>query len=412
MRCHLLGIPHTIVNADYSHCAFTMKTRTLAWMLHDLGYHVIFYGNADSQVQATEYVRLMERDEFDMLTAQWRTNDGTQLIGGWANTNSPVYRQFNFYLRAELMDRLAPGDVICLPFGSAHTAAYEGLPLVESNVVGLIETGIGYPNPCTLTRVYESEAWRHWIMGNEHREGMTYDTPRLEWVVPNAYDPLDWPDASLGTSVERSTVVYLGRLVENKGLDIVPRLARARSDLTFVLCGQGDPGPWMTERNIVYRHPLTGQARASYLSRARVAISPSRYVEPFCGAAVEAMLCGTPVLTSDFGAFTETVIEGVTGYRCRSLDNWLDGLDAVTNLHRLTVRLSALNRFSIHTVKHLYARVFSELAYVLDGHSRQFDGNLAAVLDRQRTGSETSGQSPDSRQLPSMERSTVQPMGN
>ncbi len=37
------------------------------------------------------------------------------------------------------------------------------------------------------------------------------------------------------------------------------------------------------------------------------------------GAGVEAMLCGTPLLGSNYGAFQETIIHGVTGFRCNTL---------------------------------------------------------------------------------------------
>lgn len=382
MRLHLMGIPHTVATVEYSHCAFTQKTRTLSRMLTDLGHHVIYYGVAGADLDATEIISLMERDEFEMLVRLWRESNGANLIGEWANTGSPVYKQFNFYLRAELMDRLIPGDAICLPFGAAHETAYEGLPIVESKEVGLIETGIGYPNPCTYVRVYESEAWRHWIMGHEHREGMGWESPRMEWVVPNAFDPRDWMDESLDLPVERSTVVYLGRLVENKGLDIIPQLARVRSDLTFHLCGQGDPGPWMTGPNIVYHPQMSGYDRAIYLSRARCAVFPSRYVEPFCGAAVEAMLCGTPVLSSDYGAFTETNINGLTGYRCRSLSTWLRGLDQVTDLSRLGVRESAIMRYTTPVVKEQYARVFDEFAESLTEHRTEALGGVYDIALR------------------------------
>jgi glycosyltransferase involved in cell wall biosynthesis len=37
------------------------------------------------------------------------------------------------------------------------------------------------------------------------------------------------------------------------------------------------------------------------------------------------MMCGTPVLTSDWGVFSETIQHGVTGFRCRTFDHFLYG---------------------------------------------------------------------------------------
>jgi glycosyltransferase involved in cell wall biosynthesis len=46
---------------------------------------------------------------------------------------------------------------------------------------------------------------------------------------------------------------------------------------------------------------------------------PRCYIEPFGGSGVEVLLCGTPLIAVDYGAFTETIIDGVNGFRCHTL---------------------------------------------------------------------------------------------
>jgi len=358
MRLHCLQIPHTLPTRAFSHCAFTQKARLFPGMLRAQGFHTIAYGNGDGhEVDADEWVPIFDEDEY---RAHRGDVDHTALIGTEADARSALYQQFNYGLRYELSERLQPGDVICLPFGGAHESAVHGLDLIQSRDVALIETGIGYDEPVSLFRVYESQAWRHWILGREGREGATWNSPRLEWVVPNYYDPADWPFVDPLPSPP--TVVYLGRLQPVKGLDLITAIAPLMPDLTFEICGQGDPAPFLTSENIRYRPPIAGPQRAAFLGNARAALFPSRFIEPFCGAAVEAMLCGTPVVTSDFGAFTETVAHGETGFRCRTVDQFVIALRDAEWLDRGTVAHYARTRYTIPKVGPQYRRVFDELA--------------------------------------------------
>ena len=47
---------------------------------------------------------------------------------------------------------------------------------------------------------------------------------------------------------------------------------------------------------------------------------------------VEGYLSGTPAITTDWGAFPETVQQGVTGFRCRS---FRDIVNAINNIDQI-----------------------------------------------------------------------------
>jgi glycosyltransferase involved in cell wall biosynthesis len=213
-----------------------------------------------------------------------------------------------------------------------------------------VETGIGYPTLMPNSfRIFESYAWMHYHQGKEGRNGRNY-----EWVVPNYYDLKDW-DVSTEPG---EYLAFLGRITELKGLDTIRALAD-HSPWPIVLHGQGDPERWK-HPNIEYRGPLSGRARSDFLRGARAMLAPSVFTEPFCGMAAEAMLCGTPVISVDYGAMTETVQDGM-GFRCHTLAEWLDAIDVVGSLDRASIAARARSRYSLEACGVRYSRIFQQL---------------------------------------------------
>lgn len=347
---HLPAVPHTITSEAYSHCAFTGKVLRFPAMMATLGadrYHIIHYGVGGSATMANEHVVLMEPDE----QARLRGHDGsdaTKFVGDDADRNSPLYKEFNRRLRKAMMDRYSARDIILLPFGWAHEEAVRGLaPLVES--------GIGYPDlvPSAEFKVFESYAWMHWHQGKANRQGRNY-----EWVVPNYFDPSEWTGPF---GVNQNRVVFLGRIGQQKGVHTVVELARLRPDLDFVICGQGDPREFLSPEipNLKYEPPIHGPARAAYMGTARAVLMPTLFTEPFGGVAVEAQLCGTPAITTAYGAFTETVEDEVTGFRCHTLGDFLAALDRAPTLDRSYIQRRAAHLYGYERCAQMYDRAFT-----------------------------------------------------
>lgn len=352
MRLHLLSIPHTVTDASFSHCAFTQKVRKFARMMVPLGWEVLHYGVEGADSGATADVILMGQDEHQRLLGHRYHEDASAFVGADATDGSPLYKQWNLYAREELRARVVAGDCILLPFGHAHAAAVRGLPALSAGA-SAVESGIGYFDTFLPWRIYESEAVRHAAMAKEGRAGVHATSGRLEFVVPNSYDVDEWPAGTGGDAV-----VFLGRMTEGKGLGLIYELARLRPDIPFRIAGQGDAAPFgPVPPNVELVGPLTHE-RAAYLGHARAIIAPSHYVEPFCGVVVEAALCGTPAITSAFGAFTETVAHGRTGFRCQTVAEYLAALDAVLGLDRRVVRARARRLYGLRSVGKAYDAAF------------------------------------------------------
>ena len=327
IRLHILGIPHTITRDEFSHCAFTGKVQRFSPMMRSRNFEVYHYGVETSQSGADVDVNLLTKEEWNDLRIEsykklhpeltykeviHKLDDPSSFIGDLANWNTCLYEEFNRRLHEALKKnyRDIKTDIVCIPFGPAHDEALAGL-----NVVA-VETGIGYNNAYQNYRIYESFAKKHYDMCRGQTELSNY------WfVAPNYYNSIEFP---LHLNPDRKKIGLLGRLGAGKGCHIIVEIAKKFPDVDFILCGQGDPTPYTTAiSNVIYKPPIHGEERGDYLGSLTALLCPSNFIEPFCGVNVEAQLCGTPVISHDYGAFTETIELYKTGILCHTLaDFW------------------------------------------------------------------------------------------
>jgi len=345
---HLIGIFHTISAISYSHCAFTGKVLRFPKMLQMYDYPVIEYSNGTSESTANEKVQILSAAELHEMTGP---RAAEKFHGELATVGTPWHAEFDRRLLLELKKRVQPRDIICHPFGHAHTSVVDEF---KNNVH--VETGIGYPTtmPATI-KIFESYAWRHYHCGKDNRQGSHY-----EYVIPNYFDLDDWvPNEKPG-----EYLAFLGRIDACKGLDTIYEIAKY-ADKKILLCGQGDYTKW-AHPNIEYMGPIFGKQRSVFLRNALCSLMPTNFIEPFGGSGVEGLLCGTPLIATDYGAFTETVQPGVNGFRCKSLQDWLEAIDNVGNLDRTKIAADARAKYSLEACGALYDKAFQQISTLYD----------------------------------------------
>ena len=74
---------------------------------------------------------------------------------------------------------------------------------------------------------------------------------------------------------------------------------------------------------------VTHDEKVELLGRACAMVFPIRWPEPFGLVMTEAMACGTPVITTNWGAAPEIVDDGVTGFRRDCEDDLVDAVGHV-----------------------------------------------------------------------------------
>ena len=395
IRLHILGIPHTITRNDFSHCAFTGKVLRFAPMMRSRGFEVYHYGVEGSESGADKDVQLLTVDEWQKLRvdsyiklkpevtkedAEKKLADPTQFVGDLGNWSTPLYEEFSNRLYPALLEhyRSSKTDIVCIPFGRTHDRALDKIP----NLV-IVESGIGYPNSYRGYRIFESYAKMHSQLGSDKSWGKNY------WFVcPNYFDSREWP---LSLTPHVDTVGFLGRIYDGKGCNIIPEIAKRMPTVRFILCGQGDPSKYLTSPNIHYKPPIHGEERAKYLGSLQAILAPTGFVEPFCGVVVEAQLCGTPAITVEYGAQTETVEPFKTGMMCHTLQDFCLGVQMAVDgkFDRAYIRERAVRLYDMMNVARRYEYAFRSILDVHNGKGGWYSPvSHIEVLNEQSTRSE------------------------
>jgi len=374
VRLHILGIPYSITKQDYSHCAYTGKIQRFSPMMRSRGYEVYHYGVEGSESGADKNIDILTKEEWDNLKflsfkelnpeftdtqIQQKINDITLYIGTLNDNRLILYREFNKRAKKYLKEnyRSTSTDIVCLPFGIGHYYAIDGENFVS------VESGIGYDTQFCNYRIFESYAFMHRTQGiQKNMDGHNY------WfVIPNYYDTIQWP---LSLTPKKNTIGFFGRINNGKGLQIIVDIAKRFPEVYFIICGQGDPVPFMVNTtNIFYKPPIHGIERGNYLGSLTALIAPTLWIEPFCGVAVEAQLCGTPVLTVDYGAQTETVEPFKTGFHCHTLADFCYGVQMALDgkFDRQYIRNRAVEKYDMYNLAKKYDYAFKNILDIHNG---------------------------------------------
>lgn len=344
MRIHLLSVPNTQVVKDaYPLDGFCLRTWLFADLCMRLGHQVILYGVETTDAPCTMFVKVMSEDQRLALVG----GPKTQYQYVRFDANEPVFQSFNGDVANHLRSLKQPGDVIATIAGSAATPIAEAHPDLT-----FLEYSVGYSGVAMHAhRVYQSAAWQHTVYGFTGMQGgRTCDGVIPPWFPLNEFPYTARPDPY---------VVYCGRIIPTKGLAIACEAA-ALAKMKLVVMGHGDVSQVTHGAEFLGTVP-DHHTRNQILSHATACLMPTQYIEPFGNVSAEAQLCGTPMITTDYGAFVESVEQGKTGYRCNTLGEFVQAIGIADALDRSYIRKRATALYTTDAAMVSYTNYFRRL---------------------------------------------------
>ena len=353
MRFHIVALPHTQVTKEFAGCAFTEKVRRFCMMMNDLGHEVYLYAGETVEAPVTELITCVNEDQRAAAVATVPHYTQYPFSGGlWWNFNTKAIEG--------IRERIQPQDFICLIGGSAQKDIADAFPNHLS-----VEFGVGYGGVFAKYRVFESYAWMHSIYAG-WKNPTTADGQFYDAVIPGYLEPEMFP---LGDG-QGDYYLFIGRLIDRKGYRIAQEVCQ-RLGKRLILAGPGEQsgyGEFVGSVGPIERAKLMGGAIATF--------APTLYVEPFGNVVIESQACGTPTITTDWGAFTENNPDGVSGFRCRTLAEFMQAAEGVKYLDRAKIRNRAISLYNLDTIGLQYEAYFKRLLTLWgDGWYEMGDAN-------------------------------------
>jgi glycosyltransferase involved in cell wall biosynthesis len=166
-------------------------------------------------------------------------------------------------------------------------------------------------------------------------------------------------------------LVFLGRLTQNKGVDIAISIAQ-QAGIHLKIAGNVSTVPddiyffeskvkpqlgkgceWIGPVNDIQKNELLGNALAL--------LFPIQWDEPFGIVMAESLACGTPIIATRRGSTPEVVEHGRTGFLCESLKEMVEAVCQIQRINRQDCRYAAEMRFSAEVMVDQYMCIISQM---------------------------------------------------
>jgi glycosyltransferase involved in cell wall biosynthesis len=194
-----------------------------------------------------------------------------------------------------------------------------------------------------------------------HSPKLNYVDTVYHGIYPEEFEFNDKPEDYL---------LFLGRIHPQKGPTHAIRIAK-QTGQKLIMAAKIDPDeiqyfrrqvrPHIDGKQIIFVGEVGHEEKVKLLKNARAVLLPLQWDEPFGIVNIEAMACGTPVITMRRGSASEIIEDGKTGFLCRNIGEIRAAIDKIDTIDRRYCRQYVEEHFTAHTMAENYIKVFDKL---------------------------------------------------
>jgi glycosyltransferase involved in cell wall biosynthesis len=128
--------------------------------------------------------------------------------------------------------------------------------------------------------------------------------------------------------------------------------------------------PLLDPPHVEFLGEVTDEEKDEFLGNAAALICPY-WPESFGLVLIEALACGTPVITYAHGSFPEIITHGVTGFLCRTQSDMIEAIGQLHRINRRQCRRVFDERFTAERMVQDYLKTYRHVILEHDHDNRR-----------------------------------------
>ncbi len=238
--------------------------------------------------------------------------------------------------------------------GPLYAAAFPRLPVVTTN---------HGPFNAELVDLYRVVAARVPLIAISQHHASTAGGVPIAAVIHHGVDLAEYPTGPGGGGY----AAFLGRMHPGKAPHLAAEVARRAGMPLRIAAKMREPEERayfeakvrpLLGGDVTYLGELDREDKLHLLAEADCLLNPIAWPEPFGMVMIEALACGTPVVTTPFGAAPEIVEDGVVGFVRADGPGLVDALGRVSEIDRTACRARVEAHFSMARVVAQHVAVY------------------------------------------------------
>ena len=165
-------------------------------------------------------------------------------------------------------------------------------------------------------------------------------------------------------------ILWLSKIIPQKGLADAIEVAKKAGE-KLIISGvipkdsqdyfEYRIAPLIDGKQIQFVGAADFEKKIELFRNAKAFIFPVRRPEPFGLVVIEAMACGTPVITYMEGSMPEIVKDGKTGFLVNSQEEMVEALKKINQIDRLACRRYTTRKFSLKKMVNKYEALYNTI---------------------------------------------------